>query len=258
MSYRGPTSLEDYARRYRNLAFERRDGVLECRLHSDGGPLRWGAQTDSVHAQLGPAFADVARDPGNRVVILTGTGDSFCAAMNPAEMPTKDEDGKWSRVMREGREMLMNLMNIEVPVIAAVNGPALIHAELAVLADIVLAAETAEFADHAHFPHGVVPGDGVQTVWPMLIGVNRARYFLLTGQRLDAREALALGVVSEVLPAEALLERARAIAHDLAAKPLVALRYTRAVLTQNIKRRLLDELGHGLALEGLAMVSGPR
>lgn len=251
------TSIDDYQNSYRNIAFSRTDGVLECKLHTEGGPLLWGAQPDSIHAQLGPAFADIARDQANRVVILTGTGISFCEAMNPAEMPAANEDGKWSRLMREGREMLMNLMNIEVPVIAAVNGPALIHAELAVLADIVLASDSAVFADQAHMSHGVVPGDGVQTVWPMLLGVNRARYFLLTGQQIDARQALAFGVVNEVLPVDALLERARALAAELAAKPLVVLRNTRAVLTQDIKRRLHDELAYGLALEGFATLSGP-
>src|ERR1700752_1174112 len=108
----------------------------------------------------------------------------------------------------------MNLLDIEVPVIAAVNGPALIHAEIAVLSDIVIASDNAEFQDAPHFPNGLVPGDGVHIVWPLVLGVNRGRYFLLTGQKLSAREAQTLGVVSEVVPRERLLNRAREIAEE--------------------------------------------
>ena len=149
----------------------------------------------------------------------------------------------------------MNLVDIEVPVIGAVNGPAYIHAQLPVLSDIVLASTNAEFADLAHFVHGVVPGDSVQVVWPLLLGINRARYFLMTGQKLTAQEALQLGVVSEVLKPEQLLERAWVLAADLEDKPAAALRGTRIALTQHLKKRLLDELGHGLALEGLGAVA---
>jgi enoyl-CoA hydratase/carnithine racemase len=91
--------------------------------------------------------------------------------------------------------------------IAAVNGSALIHAELAVLCDIVLAADTTEFQDAPHFPMGLVPGDGVHVVWPLILGPNRGRYFLLTGQKLFASEALDLGVVNEVMPRDKLLPR---------------------------------------------------
>jgi enoyl-CoA hydratase/carnithine racemase len=139
-------------------------------------------------------------------------------------------------------------------VIAAVKGPATIHAELAVLSDIVLAAEHAEFADLAHGPTGVVPGDGVHTVWPMLLGPNRGRYFLLTGQRLSAQEALRLGVVGEVLPAEQLMPRARQLAAQLASLPVRMLRYTRMLLVRDLRKRLRDELEVGLALEALAMI----
>jgi enoyl-CoA hydratase/carnithine racemase len=97
----------------------------------------------------------------------------------------------------------------------------------------------------------VVPGDGVHIVWPLVLGVNRGRYFLLTGQKLSAREAQTLGVVSEVVPRERLLSRAREIAGQIAKKPRLATRYARVALTQQIKRAMLDNLGYGLALEGL-------
>src|SRR5208282_1965159 len=106
------------------------------------------------------------------------------------------------------KHLLMNLLDIEVPIVAAVNGPALVHAEIPVLSDIVIAAESAEFQDAPHFPNGIVPGDGVHVVWPLVLGTNRGRYFLLTGQKLSAREAQTLGVVSEVVSRDKLLARA--------------------------------------------------
>ena len=95
----------------------------------------------------------------------------------------------WDAIYKEGKDLLMNLLDIEVPVIAAINGPALIHAEIPLMSDIVLAVEEAEFADCAHMPSNVPPADGVHVWWEMLLGPSRARYFLLTSQRIGAAEA---------------------------------------------------------------------
>lgn len=245
----------DYATRYNTIRFARHEGVLELTMHSRGGEARWGSSPTSLHAELGQAFLDIARDPENKVVILTGTGNRFVASMDDQERaPETGLLEMWDRIYDEGIWLLENLLAIPVPVIGAVNGPATIHAELAVLSDIVLAAEHAEFADLAHAPGHCVPGDGVHTVWPMLLGPNRGRYFLLTGQRLSAREALELGVVGEVLPAAELMPRARALAQRLAMLPRRQLRHTRAVLVRHLRRRLREDLDFGLAVEALAMV----
>ena len=247
-------SSNDYTLRFPNIAFERRGGVLAMRLHTKHGSLKWGALSTSVHAQLGRAFYEVAHDPQVRVVIFTGTGASFCSEMDLSELPAMN-GMEWSRLAEEGRELMMNFLDIGIPVIAAVNGPAYIHAQLPVLADIVLAAEEAEFADMAHFTAGVVPGDGAHTVWLMLLGANRGRYFLLTGQRIGASEAQALGIVAEVLPRTSLMDRAWTLAAELSAKPAITLRNTRSAFTHPLKKRMLDELSRGLALEGLGMLT---
>jgi enoyl-CoA hydratase/carnithine racemase len=250
--------LADYREKYTGIRFARGDdGVLEMTLHTRGGPARWGSSPDCLHGELGQAFLDIARDPDNRVVLLTGTGDSFIAGFDPAfAYPEDGMAAMWTRIYDEGVALLHNHLAVPVPMIAAVNGPATIHAELAVLCDIVLAADTAEFADLAHIPGGgAIPGDGVHVVWPMLLGPNRGRYFLLTGERIGAEEARRIGVVGEVLPPDALLPRARELAARLAGLPLAVLRHTRALLVRELRRRMFDELPGGLAHEALAMLT---
>jgi enoyl-CoA hydratase/carnithine racemase len=248
--------LDDYRDRYATIRFERRDGVLTLTLHTRGGEALWGTSQRSLHCELGHACLDIARDPDNKVVVLTGTGATFIAGMDPEErFPEPSLASMWPRIYQEGIDLLENLLAIPVPVIAAVNGPALIHAEVAVLSDIVLAADTAEFADLAHVPGGAVPGDGVHTVWPMLLGPNRGRYFLLTGERIGAEEAKRLGVVAEVLSPDALLPRAHELAAQLASLTLPTLRNTRAVLTRHLRKRMSEELAYGLGAEAVAMLS---
>ncbi len=253
------TKLSDYAERYPSIRMRREDGVLEMAFHTKGGSLQWGL---GPHAELPDAFQDVAGDRENKVVIMTGTGAEFSGprvipkAGHPL-FPSRPTAQFTENLISEGRRMLMNLMNIEVPVISAVNGPAWRHSEVPLLADIVLASEDAAFQDSAHFPGGLVPGDGVHVVYPMLLGANRARYFLLTGQVIEAAEAHRLGLVGEVLPKEKVLPRAWELARELAAKPEVLVRHTRAVLTEPIKRRLQEELGYGLYNECLALMDRP-
>ena len=246
--------LESYQDRFRNVAFERREGVLEVRLHSAGGPAKWGVRSDSLHAELGEAFYAVAHDPDNRVVILTGTGDVFLTAMHPEEGPTAIDPLFWERMHQEGRDIVMNLLDIPVPVISAVNGPARVRAELATMGDVVLASEDAVFSDNGHFPSGAVPGDGVHVWWTLLLGINRGRAFLLTGEEIEAQEAQRLGVVHQVLPRQALMPRAWTLAKELSRQPPLVTRYARQVLVQHIKRRMLDELGSGLMYEGMALM----
>lgn len=243
----------DYFDCYPTIAFERdAEGILTLRIHSDGGPVVYSPQH---HTDWSSAFRDVGQDRANSVVILTGTGDAFIDRSNWDEPLSTPRD--WDRIYWEAKHLLSDLLEIEVPIIGAVNGPARIHAELPLLSDITLAATTADFQDGGHIPLGAVPGDGVHVVWQELLGVNRGRYFLLTGQILTAQEALALGLVNEVVEPERLMERALEHARQLVKLPLLTRRYARVVLTQRL-RRLLDEgLGYGLAHEGLAFVDHP-
>jgi enoyl-CoA hydratase/carnithine racemase len=260
-----PIVFADYARKYDYLTMERTEGILLLSIHSKNAidtPCLWSAKP---HEELSFAFYDIARDHENQCVIITGAGDSFCSEMHPSisglsrfsEGPvTSEMSERMDQAGHDGRYLLFNHLNIEVPMIAAVNGPAFIHAELALLCDIVLASENAEFRDAPHFPAGLVPGDGVHVVWPLLLGPNRGRYFLMTDQKLSANEALKLGVVNEVLPREKLLPRAWEVAREICKRPALSRRYARVAMTQVLKKAMLEGLGYGIALESLGMMGG--
>lgn len=237
-----------YAGDFSHVRMRREDGILELRLHSDDGPLVWGA---GPHTELGRCFQVAGSDPANRVIVLTGTGDAFINKLDDSWVGGMTAP-KWERIFTNGKRLLGALIDMEVPVVAAVNGPATVHAELALLSDIVVAADTAYFQDAPHFRYGAVPGDGVQMIWPMLLGPNRGRFFLLSGQKIPAEEAKVLGIVAEVVPHAEVVERAWHWARMLARQPDMTLRYTRAAITQHLKRTLLDTVPFGLALEGLA------
>lgn len=202
-------------------------------------------------------LADVGQDSENSVIILTGTGENFIhgveASPNRAPVKASTFARNWShKSMPEGKKLIMNHLDVQAPMIAAVNGPATVHAEMALLCDIVLAAPEAVFQDAPHFPLGVLPGDGVHVVWPFLLGMNRARYFLLTGQTITASEAVGLGLVHEVVPRDRLMDRAWELARQIAAKPSVASRLFREAVLQPLKRVVRDDIGYGYVMQGLA------
>ena len=152
-----------------------------------------------------------------------------------------------------GRMLVENVLAVDVPMISAVNGPCNIHSEVPLLGDIVLASEDAYFQDLAHFPRGMVPGDGQHVIWPRLIGRNRARYLLLTGKKLARAGSARVGRDQRGAPqGTKLLDRAWELARELAKRPPLTLRYTRMLFTQDLKRAFLDELAHGLARETYA------
>lgn len=251
------SSFDSYSGKFRNIAMTRQDGVLELRIHGERADEEavWLAATRAdLHGALGDAFYEIGRDRDNRVVILTGTGDNFLTRMEYPDVSNYMAE-HWDRAFQEGKDLLMNLLDIPVPVIGAVNGPVFIHAEIPAMSDIVIASERASFADKSHAVMGVVPADGVHVWWPMLLGPNRGRHFLLSGNEIHAAEALELGIVAEVVPHGAVLARARDVARELAAKDIQMLRYTRAAFTQHIKRRMVDDLGYGLQMEGLAILT---
>lgn len=244
------SELEPYGTKYEYVRMRRRDGILQLTLHTRGSEFVWGM---GPLLELPRCFDEIGADPDIQVVILTGEGGAFIGRQQSASSPPSAQD--WGRtIMRNAMQLYRSLLDIEVPMIAAVNGPAIVHAELALLCDIVLASERAEFRDEGHFTRGLVPGDGAHVVWPMLLGLSRARYFLLTGQTLTARDAHGLGLVAEVLSPQELLPRAWELARHITQRPPLTVRFTRAALTQELKRQMQASMGYGITLEALAAV----
>ena len=241
--------FESYRDRFPNARLTRSSsGVLEVALHTNGGVLVFNGHT---HEQFVDLFHEIGSDRDNRVVILTGSGDAFMETITPDGFDFFTPQG-YDKIYREGRKVLMNILDIEAPMIAAVNGPTRLHSEYILLCDIVLATPSTVFQDKPHFDFGIVPGDGVHLVWQEAIGGIRGRYFILTRQELDAATAKEWGAVNEIVPADRLLGRAREIAEGLAKLPPLTLRYTRSALTQKLRRVIDEGVAYGLALEGIS------
>jgi enoyl-CoA hydratase/carnithine racemase len=224
------------------------EGVLEVVLHTNGDTLIFDGYT---HEEFSDLFHHIAGDAENRVVILTGAGGAFIDTIDPAGFDFFTPRG-YDKIYREGKKILSNLLDISAPVIAALNGPATVHSEYALLADIVIATPDTIFQDKPHLNFGIVPGDGVHSLWQEVIGPIRGRTFLLTQQIIDAHEAKSLGLVSEIVPREQLLNRAHEIAARLAALPPLTTSYARVALTQKMRRIVEESVGYGLALEGIS------
>lgn len=254
----GSAGLETYSTKYRFHKLERTDGVLQVTMQSDGGSIVYGR--DDVHFEWGSLWNDISRDPQNRLVILTGTGGSFIDA-HPPSWDWRDRADKYGGpvkyhpILDECLRHTRDLVNIPVPVIAAVNGPARIHAEVALFSDIVLATPETVIQDSPHLPEQVIPGDGINIAIAELLGRVRGSYFLYLGQRIDADEALRLGLINEIVDRARLLERAYEIAQIMLLQPDYNLRYTRMLMTHELKAKVHSLLGMGMALEGLANLS---
>jgi enoyl-CoA hydratase/carnithine racemase len=243
------TKFETYRAAFPNARLSRKlNGVLEVVLHTDGGKLIFNGHT---HEQFVELFHAIGEDRDNRAVILTGSGDAFMDTITPEGFDFFSPHG-YDKILREGRKVLSNILDIEVPMITALNGRVLLHSEYALLTDIVLATPETVFQDKPHFEFGIVPGDGVNLLWPEVIGSIRGRYFILTRQRLDAQTAKDWGVVNEIVPTDRLRARAHEIADGIAALPPLTSRYTRIALTQRLRRVIDEGAGYGLALEGIS------
>jgi len=238
----------DYFNAYHNLKLTRDDeGVLVAEFHDNGGPFTMSAQ---AHTEFVEAFYRISQDRANKIVILTGAGGEFITDVDWSSFGDASDPGVWSQVHDEGVQVLENIANIRVPVIAAIEGRAHVHSDYALLASVIVAAEGATFQDVAHFAGGIAPGDGIFTTWSYRAGAGRAEAFLLNPQPLKARTANEWGVVAEVVPNGKALSRARELAKLYLKAPEVTRRNTRVHFIQPLKERIVREVGYGLSLEG--------
>lgn len=237
----------DYFSKYAHLRMNRdASGVLLVEMHTNSGPIRFDAND---HEQFVDAFYEIGRDRDNKVVILTGVGD-WMAEIDFASFGNVGDANTWSKVHDEGTQILENIANIRVPVIAAIEGKAHIHTEYALLANVIVAGRSATFTDLPHFAGGIVPGDGIFTTWSYRAGAGRAEGFLLSPRPISAGEAAAWGVVNYLADDGQAVAIARELAASYLKQPELTRRNTRIHFIQPLKERIVREVGYGLALEG--------
>jgi enoyl-CoA hydratase/carnithine racemase len=242
------TSTE-YFDKYKNFSFARDDaGVLLLRFHTDGGPIVFTGQT---HEDMPAALEEISLDKENQALVITGTGDSFMDQIDGPSLGEIFKPAAWEKTRVEGAKVLQRLIELPMPVVGVANGPAIIHSEYLLLSDIHIASERATYADYPHPAFGITGGDGVQVVWEEVAGTARAKWLLWTGESIDARTALQWGVVTEIVAHDLAIERGLEIARSLAAKPALYRSLQKQTLNLNLRRRLIQDVPFGMALEGL-------
>jgi enoyl-CoA hydratase/carnithine racemase len=222
-------------------------------------PDERNAISEPAHSEEIAAFcAEVTRDASVRAVILTGSGKAFCAGGNIKHM--REKAGMFGgspfsirNQYRTGIQMIPTaLYDLEVPVIAAINGPAIgAGLDLACMCDIRIAADTAVFAE-SFVKLGIVPGDGGAWLLPRVVGMARASQMTLTGETIGAAKALEFGLISESVAPDTLMDRARALATSIAANPGHATRMAKRLLREGQDMKLGPLLELSAAYQALA------
>ncbi len=203
----------------------------------------------ALHHDLAGLFRWLKRLDGARAVVLTGRGPAFSVGGDMAWFPTLRDLAVLDELRRDAKQMIWDLLDVEVPVVCALNGSAAgLAASIALLCDVVVMADSAVIVD-PHVNVGLVAGDGGAAIWPLLVGPLAAKRHLLLGEPLTAESALAWGVASEVCPAADVAERAAHWAQRLARTAPLAARGTKVAVNAQIKRALLDSFDLSTALE---------
>ena len=240
--------MYDYSK-YEHILFDIKDGVALLTINR---PEVYNATNFKLHNELSKVWLDLGQDDDVRVVVITGAGTAFSAGGDFDLIQDSIGNAKViAGTMEEARDIVHNMINLDKPVISAINGVA-VGAGLAVamLADISIASDKARFTD-GHVRLGVAAGDHAAVIWPMLIGMAKAKYYLLTCDFLDGTEAERIGLVSQVVPHDDLMDRAMDVANRLAKGSQQALKYTKRSLNQWLRQAEHTAFDYSLSLEML-------
>jgi len=237
---------------YTSIQFERLGDVLRVTLANPRNKLN--AVDGEMHAELVRCFEELKTEQRARAVLVTGAGRAFSAGGDFAWMSSTTPDDLY-QMRREGKQIIWNLLDVELPIVAAINGHAIgLGATLALLCDAIFVAESAKIAD-PHVQVGIVAGDGGAVVWPLAMGPVRAKRYLLTGDALTAAEAERMGLVNAAVPDGELQSDALAFATRLAAGAPLAVRYTKLAVNQLLKQAMATAFDYSTALELVTFVS---
>jgi len=246
----------DYTK-YQCIKVEKDTGVAVVTLNR---PQELNSIDVRMHFELSTIFEDLNRDSEVKAVIITGAGRAFCAGANIGWLKEMASNAATSvdstkTLLREGRRIVDSIIDLEIPLIAAVNGPAVgLGATVALFCDIIIASEKARFAD-PHVSVGLVAGDGGAVIWPLLIGVARAKEYLMTGDIIDAKEAERIGLVNKVVIDNELMPAAFALARRFASGPTLAISWTKMAVNKLLKAQSNLILDSSFAWEGQCFYS---
>jgi enoyl-CoA hydratase/carnithine racemase len=230
------------------------DGPI--RLVEMNRPEQLNSASEQMHAALAVVWDRIAADPGARAIVLTGRGRAFSAGGNFDVMISCQRDPDFrERMMTEARQIIVGMVGCPLPIVAAVNGPAVgLGCSLALLSDLVLMADDTHLAD-PHVGVGLVAGDGGALLLPLLVGLSRAKELLFLGRTVEAPEAVRLGLAGRAVPAKELLDEAMALAARLAAQPAQALQATKRAVNLHLTHALSSVLDDALRAESESMQS---
>jgi enoyl-CoA hydratase len=254
--------MNDYSE-YQYLKIEVADRVATITLNR---PDSLNAVNSRVHHELEQVWLDVAADHDVNAIILTGAGRAFCAGGDVKGMASgaltglgKTERSRFDRgpiAAANGRRLVENMLDVEQPIIGAINGDAVgLGATLALLCDITVVSEKARFAD-THVKVGVVAGDGGAVIWPLLIGPHRAKEFLMRGNFINGAEAGSIGMVNYAVPPEQVMAKSRELAQELADGPTWAIRWSKLAVNKWLKEQANLIMDAGLAYEMMTFNTG--
>ena len=248
---REPRTLDQ--KNYEVILIEKRDdGVALITLNR---PERHNAVGGPMHTELWQLPEDIQYDPDVRVAVITGAGRSFCSGADvEASFADPSRDPALPLGMEdEARNIVDGFLRLDKPVITAVKGYALgLGATVALLGDIVLAGRSVRIGD-THVVVGITAGDGGAVIWPQLVGYQAAKYYLFTGEHVDAETAERLGLVFRVYDDEDLVDEALALASRIAQGAPYAIRSTKRAINRSLEKISQDVMPYGLAVEGLSM-----
>jgi enoyl-CoA hydratase len=238
---------------FHTLRLERAGTVL--RVTIDNPASDYNVVDEQLHADLTALFSALRREDDARAVLLTGSKKAFSAGGDFAWFPTLDTPERLDALRRDARQLIHDLLDVEIPIVAAVNGPAVgLGASIALLCDIVVMGESATVAD-PHVRVGIVAGDGGTVAWPLAVGPARAKQYLLTGDPVPAVEAERIGLVNAVVPDAQLDAEGMRWAERLAAGAPMAVRYTKLAVNKLVKDALNTTFDAAGGLELLTFLS---